>query len=294
MMLVEQNAYKHNRDSIMNLYPGTFSADVLCRFFDLHAPAQGKDIPATLKAELLTQTPWQVPGAYNDKTINRIARLYLDYGPDTGLALKRSIQTLLNRTQPGSVARNRLANALFDIFTADIQDDGLKQFTTLCADSAGLFTDDVLKEKCRRYAKIMPGEKAPEIFLPDSSGQEISLQRVAANHTCTLLLLWDPDCPHCIASMPALIEIYKKYHAKGLEIFAVSLNSDKTEWLAAIKKNKCNWLNVRVDEMNKSQPEDYFITYTPRLVLIDKRGIIIQRQVQVDELEEALKLAFKI
>ena len=292
MMRTEEVEYRHNRDSIVKLYPGTYAAEVLCRFYDIHAPAEAKLLSSVVKEELLNQTPWQLTNAYNSKVISRVAMLYLDYAPDTGTALMRSIKKLLDKTQPGSLVRNRLANVLFDIFVNDTQEDGLKQFLTLTASTPGLFTDLVLKEKCGRYAKIISGEKAPEINLPDSTGKEISLQDIAAGHEYTLLVFWNPDCEHCIAAMRIFREAYKKYHLKGLEIFAVSLNSDKGEWLSAIEKNRCNWINVKVNEKNKAQPEQYFITYTPKLVLINKQGLITKSQMPVEELMGELKELF--
>jgi len=284
MMRVEEHAYRHNRDSISKLFPGTYSADFLCRFYDFHAPADARELAVAIKREILNQTPWQLSAAYNNKTINQIVKLYFDYAPDSGDALGQSIKVLLNKTESGSVARARLGNILFGIFSDYVDESRLIQFLNLSDD----IPDAVLNEKCKRIALAMPGKRAPEILLPDSGGHEISLLETAAKQTFTLLVIWNPDCSHCLAAMPVLKAVYEKFHGLGLEIFAVSLGDDKHQWLSAVGKNKCNWINVQVNEKNKSQPEDYFISYTPSLVLLNKQGVIVKRHLPVEELDERI------
>ena len=292
MMLIEEAAFRHHRDSLRSVYPGTYGADVMCRFFDFQASFNAKQLPITVKKEILEKTPWNLASAYNSKIIPRLVNLYLDYAPDTGMALRQSLRALLNKTADGSPIRNRLANDLFDLFKADTKDDRLKEFLGLATDTASAFSDVVLKEKCRRYAKVMEGTTMPDISLPDSTGKELSLRQIAGNSSYTLLAIWNPDCPHCIASMPVLCGLYKKYHKKGLEIFAVSLNEDRKEWLKAMKENKCDWINVQATGKNKAQPENYFISYTPRFVLINKKGIIVKRQIATEDLEHTIDLLF--
>ena len=139
----------------------------------------------------------------------------------------------------------------------------------------------------------MAGNKAPEINLPDSSGKEISLIETAKKNPYTLLFIWDPDCSHCMESLHLIKEIYNKYHPKGLEIFGVSLNESKEEWLKGIRKNQCNWINVMINERNRQQPEEYFITYTPTLVLINREGVIVRRQITEENIEAILLQLFE-
>ena len=38
--------------------------------------------------------------------------------------------------------------------------------------------------------------------------------------------------------------IYEQYHKKGFEVYAVSLDSDKSAWAAAVKNQQLPWVNV--------------------------------------------------
>ena len=41
-----------------------------------------------------------------------------------------------------------------------------------------------------------------------------------------------------------LLPIYKTYHPKGLEIYSVSLDTDKGVWASAVKNQDLPWINV--------------------------------------------------
>ena len=38
--------------------------------------------------------------------------------------------------------------------------------------------------------------------------------------------------------------LYKEYHPKGLEIYSVSLDTDKGAWASAVKSQNLPWINV--------------------------------------------------
>jgi hypothetical protein len=41
-----------------------------------------------------------------------------------------------------------------------------------------------------------------------------------------------------------LLPLYNQYHPKGLEIYAVSLDTDKGVWASAVKSQNLPWINV--------------------------------------------------
>ena len=85
-----------------------------------------------------------------------------------------------------------------------------------------------------------------------------------------------------------LRELYNKYHAQGLEIFQVSLDSDEHFWkqqTAALP-----WINVRdEDGINSSRLMMYNIQAVPDFFVIDRGNNLVKRAAQIKDLEAEIK-----
>ena len=85
-----------------------------------------------------------------------------------------------------------------------------------------------------------------------------------------------------------LREIYNKYHAQGLEIFQVSLDSDEHFWkqqTAALP-----WISVRdEDGVNSQRLLLYNVQAVPDFFLIDRGNNLVKRAAQIKDLEAEIK-----
>ena len=85
-----------------------------------------------------------------------------------------------------------------------------------------------------------------------------------------------------------LREIYNKYHAQGLEIFQVSLDSDEHFWkqqTAALP-----WISVRDEEgVNSQRLMLYNVQAVPDFFLIDRGNNLVKRAAQIKDLEAEIK-----
>ena len=88
----------------------------------------------------------------------------------------------------------------------------------------------------------MVGIKVPHIVMPDSTGKEIDLKDI--NSENTLILFYASWCPHCQRLLPNVNDFYIKQKEMKLKIFAISLDTNKSDWLNYIRKNNYNWINV--------------------------------------------------
>jgi peroxiredoxin len=89
------------------------------------------------------------------------------------------------------------------------------------------------------------------------------------------------------ARILALRELYNKYHAKGFEIYQVSLDGDEHFWkqqTAALP-----WISVRVDENNSGFLTVYNIQSLPEFFLIDRGNNIVGRSQTIKDVEQAIK-----
>ncbi|PQJ80962.1 hypothetical protein BTO18_08815 [Polaribacter porphyrae] len=109
-----------------------------------------------------------------------------------------------------------------------------------------------------------------------------------------LLEFWASWCSPCRKENPNLVNTYKKYKPKGFEIFAVSLDGNKNNWLKAIKQDHLNWIHVSdLKGSNNRACLIYGIDEIPKNFLIDKNGIIIGKNLKGLTLKNKLKETLK-
>ena len=125
-----------------------------------------------------------------------------------------------------------------------------------------------------------------DIALPDNHGQMRHLTDLKGK-----IVLLDfhifalEDSP---ARILILRELYNKYHAQGLEIYQVSLDSDEHFWkqqTAALP-----WISVRdADGINSQRLVLYNIQAVPDYFIIDRGNNIVKRAALVKDIEAEIK-----
>ena len=127
----------------------------------------------------------------------------------------------------------------------------------------------------------------PEISLPNPEGDTISLSSFRGQYV--LLDFWASWCTPCRIENPNLVSNYKKYHNKGFEIFQVSLDKSKDNWLKAIKNDQLDWIHVSdLQFWNSVVVPLYNIQSIPANFLLDKEGNIISKNLRGSQLGEKL------
>jgi len=137
-------------------------------------------------------------------------------------------------------------------------------------------------------AQPKPGELAYEIALTNPKGDTISLS--AIRNKVVLIDFWASWCGPCRLSNRQLVKLYSKYKDKGFEIYGVSLDQDKKDWIKAISKDKITWPQVIDSRGWEAQTAiDWNLYQIPTSYLINKDGIIIAIDPEKKDLEKALK-----
>lgn len=128
----------------------------------------------------------------------------------------------------------------------------------------------------------------PDIALPTVSGDTIHLSSLRGK--LVLLDFWASWCGPCRVANKGLGKLYEKFHDKGFEIFSVSLDEEKEEWVKAIKKDKIQWLQVIDNRGWEAQTaRDWNIYALPTSYLIDQDGRVIAMDLEGKALEKVLK-----
>ena len=160
-----------------------------------------------------------------------------------------------------------------------------------------LYPDNDLVKELHASLKDKPdisvGKYAPEIALKNPEGKVIKLSSLKGKYV--LIDFWAAWCRPCRVESPTMVEVYKKYNKKGFEIYSVSLDQSKDDWVNAIKKDKLGkWTHVSDLKYWQSEAaKEYGVKGIPFTVLIDKEGKIIATELRGDMLKQKLADIFK-
>ncbi|MFT7232262.1 MAG: peroxiredoxin [Cyclobacteriaceae bacterium] len=135
------------------------------------------------------------------------------------------------------------------------------------------------------------GAVAPEISLPNPDGEIISLTSFRGKYV--LIDFWAAWCRPCRQENPNVLRMYNLYKDQNFEILGVSLDRDRTAWLAAIKSDGISWQHVSdLKYFNSQAASDYKIGSIPATYLIGPDGKIIAKGLRGPSLEAKLKEIF--
>ena len=148
------------------------------------------------------------------------------------------------------------------------------------------------KRLAEQAKSVAPGNNYKEIRCKGVDGEEIALSDVVAKNRYVLLDFWASSCVPCMYELPRLQAAYDKYHSKGLEIYALSLDNDKNAWIKTIKDKELQWINVLCESSEAT--EQYGVRGVPSNFLIDcYTGKIIATHLRGEALSEKLAEIFE-
>lgn len=157
-----------------------------------------------------------------------------------------------------------------------------------------------LKNLTLRSMKLLRGERAinldnvkttevsyVDIELPDEYNKLIKLSDVAKNKLTLISFTayqmdWSPGLNMRLG------ELYTKYHAKGMNVYQVSLDADENFWKNAA--SNLPWTCVRDAKTVYSQiAVIYNVRQLPALFILDKNGTLVKRVTKLEDLETDVK-----
>ncbi len=133
------------------------------------------------------------------------------------------------------------------------------------------------------------GKPYRDVTVADKDGREVKLSTVLASNRFVLLDFWASWCAPCREEFPYLARVYRDYHAQGFEIYGVSLDEEREDWLKAMKQESDNghlpWINLRADGFGSKAAEAYGVRGLPNNFLIGSDGTIVGKNMRGDEVE---------
>lgn len=128
----------------------------------------------------------------------------------------------------------------------------------------------------------------PDIKLPDTNQDSVQLSELQGN--VVLLSFWASWHEGSITESVRLLDLYRKYHNKGFEIYQVSLDKSYEDWVKSIKFNELPWIHVSdLSYPNSRVASIYNVNELPTHYLINRRqDTIIGRNLTMTELDRKL------
>lgn len=122
---------------------------------------------------------------------------------------------------------------------------------------------------CKKEAQLKVGEKAPEIAALDLNFSRVRLSEFQGK--VVVLRFWSTGCKSCVAEMPQIDELSKRYRERGLAVVAVNVGDSKEKVADFVQSLKISY-PVLLDQANITTRK-YRVAGVPTTCFIDRNGI---------------------
>ena len=145
--------------------------------------------------------------------------------------------------------------------------------------------------------KAMINTKAGQPFVDfagiTTEGEQVKLSDYVGQGQYALVDFWASWCGPCRREIPTLIQMHKKYKDKGLLVLGVGVWEDSHEThLQAVKELQIPYPQI-YDEQNNHATSLYGIMGIPQIMLIGPDGVIMQRDLRGEQIDELLSKIYK-
>jgi peroxiredoxin len=131
---------------------------------------------------------------------------------------------------------------------------------------------------------VRPGQKLAAFTAKDTTGKSHSLSSFEGK--VLLVDFWATWCGPCREEMPNVKKVYAQYKDQGFAILGVSLDREQSALDAYVKEQGIEW--PQVFEGGQDLAQMYAVTAIPRMLLLDRQGVIRAIDPRGPELEKAV------
>ncbi len=143
------------------------------------------------------------------------------------------------------------------------------------------------KEEARAAAeKVKLGKVAPHFSYPTPEGVMVSPEDYKGK--IVVIDFWASWCGPCRNEIPHLKEVYEKYRSKGIEMLSVSIDKKEADWHKALAEENMAWAQVLAPNAGKQTMKDYQFSGIPFIIILDKEGKIVAKQLRGKKIDEKL------
>jgi peroxiredoxin len=90
---------------------------------------------------------------------------------------------------------------------------------------------------------------------------------------------WATSCVTCVKEMPDLVDTYRKYRERGLDMVAVAMSYDPPAYVSNFAQTRQLPFKVAIDNTGEVARRFGDVKLTPTTFVVNKRGQIVKRYV---------------
>jgi peroxiredoxin len=146
-----------------------------------------------------------------------------------------------------------------------------------------------LKERVAVMKTVAVGQKAPDFTMNDVDGNPLTLSS-KSGHKLLLVDFWAAWCGPCRQENPNVVKVYKEFNKKGFDVYGVSLDQKKEDWVKAIADDNLTWTHVSdLQYWSNAAAKLYAVNSIPANFLLDETGTIVARNLRGEDLYNKVK-----
>lgn len=118
------------------------------------------------------------------------------------------------------------------------------------------------------------GIPAPDFTFPGLDGKMASLSDYKGK--VALVNIWATWCPPCVAEMPSMEKLYRKFKRENFEILAVSIDETGAKAVAPFMEKNRLTFPALIDSKGAIKSV-YRISAIPESFIVDKQGVLVKK-----------------
>lgn len=290
------DAYNNSLGLLENLFPESYSAQVLAPLDKIPLRSQNTEWEQKFDNDAaFNHIHYFEYIDFSDKRIitnpflsNKVLDYLYNYTERSEQGVKEAIDKILSVENMAPEVQSFLIDLLVDFFADKEAAEFIDHINRNYLGSCELPLSEATLARINSAVKFKPGNAIPDLRIPNQTNHMVPISGVTGQ--LNVIVFWASWCPHCIRELPKLKALYDNMQGK-LGVYAVSVDTSKTDWIQAVNDLELKWLNVNELKGWESESlEQFGVTSTPTLILIDDKLRWVGRASSFDGLYDLVNM----